>query len=49
MDQQKTRGNFIRKSSPFAGKDHFGRGSVEDSIDAPFITDKSGRFKDNME
>ena len=49
VDQQKTRGNFIRRSSPFAGKDHFAKGSVEDSIDAPFITDKSGRFKDNME
>ena len=49
VDQQKTRGNFIRKSSPYTVKDHFARTSIEDTIDAPFITDKTGRFKENVD
>lgn len=43
VDQQKTRGNFIRKNSPF-GKEHFAKSSIED-IDGPFITEKN-RFRD---
>lgn len=36
VDQQKTRGHFVRKSSPFTVKEQLNRTSV----DEPFITDK---------
>jgi hypothetical protein len=38
VDQQKTRGNYIRKSSPFTFKDHQNR-SMEETTE-PFITEK---------
>lgn len=43
VDQQKSRGNFVRKSSPFANKDQVAK--VEDS-DAPFLTEKT-RFRES--
>ena len=46
VDQQKTRGNFVRKNSPYTVKDHFARTSIEESHDAPFLTEKASRFKD---
>lgn len=41
VDQQKTRGHFVRKSSPFSIKEQLNR----TSIDEPFITEKT-RLKD---
>ena len=44
VDQQKTRGNFVRKNSPFTVKEHFNRSMEETS--EPFITEKN-RFKED--
>ena len=44
VDQQKTRGNFVRKNSPFTVKEHFNR-SMEETTE-PFITEKN-RFKED--
>lgn len=45
VDQQKSRGNYVRKSSPFTVKDHLSK--TEDHIDAPFLTEKS-RFRESQ-
>jgi hypothetical protein len=49
VDQQKTKGTYIRKSSPYTVKDHFTRTAAEESLEGPFITEKQGKFKDSLQ